>query len=206
MFDKNQDVSFRLVTSSGCSRIELASAIISGPEAAGVRACEMRDWLHSFQSTILIPIELPAILSAYRFASRNDIQGLIELDQSLGQIAAFANFHEASRRTGQKQSKILTGYRATHKIADRFLSAVAKGTTDGCHTTYCGLSIFVKGLDILDALERYEKTVLVAFAKILSRRLKDPLEFMLEFNEYIERDVRSARHPCSDLDVDVTDR
>src|SRR5690349_3684173 len=65
----------------------------------------LQDFLTSYQSQILIPLELFAIHSAYNHMLRNECRELIALDQRLATETRLKNFASASKRVGHVHLK-----------------------------------------------------------------------------------------------------
>ena len=128
-------------------------------------------FLETYQSQILIPLELPAIQRAYRHASRNETRELSAFDQGLAEETVLKPFANASRRVGQAQLKRLRPLR-DHRLLQRYLRAVESGLANGWHTLVYGVTLSAYSLPVLQGLTSYEKQTLLGFMHAVSRTLR----------------------------------
>ncbi|HTD67675.1 MAG TPA: urease accessory UreF family protein [Candidatus Limnocylindria bacterium] len=119
----------------------------------------LRNFLQSYRSQILVPIELPAIVSAFGHAARGQLIELLALDQEQAQNVTLRKFAPASCRVGQRQLSKLRPMR-DQRLVQRYLSAIEEGRARGWHTLVYGVSLAMFSLPLRQGLQNYiEKTV-----------------------------------------------
>lgn len=130
----------------------------------------LQSFLESYKSQILIPLELPAILRAYRHASRNETRELIAFDQQIAHEPAPEPFATASRRVGQFQLRRLRPLR-DHRLLQRYLAAVDAERAQGWHTLVYGLTLSIYSLSPRLGIVLYERQTLQGFLFSAARSL-----------------------------------
>ena len=131
---------------------------------------QLESFLESYKSRILIPSELPAIMRAFRHASRHETRELIRFDQSLSRQTLPDDLLRASHRAGQHQLKRLRPLR-DHRLLQRYLRAVDDKQAQGWHTLVYGITLSVYSLPALQGLVFYERQTLRGFIEAAARRL-----------------------------------
>lgn len=133
-------------------------------------------FLARYQSEILVPIELPAILRAHGHAQRNEGRELIALDGELARDARLKDFAEASRRVGRLQIRRLRPVKHS-RVLERYLAASDEGLVHSWHTLVFGLTLGLYSLPLRQGLVHYaEKTIGGFVAAVQLRRgLKAPV-------------------------------
>lgn len=122
----------------------------------------LRSFLQAYQTELLIPVELPAILRAHTHAVRHEVRELIALDQQLARESKLKEFAVASCRVGQRQISRLRALR-DHRLVQRYLAAVEQGDAHGWHTVVYGLSLGVFSLPLRQGLTGYALHTLGGF-------------------------------------------
>jgi|SRR5581483_5829940 len=115
---------------------------------------ELRVFLRNYHATILQPLELPAIQSAFLHAGRNELRELIAIDQELSRQSILQNFASASRHVGRSQLLRLRPLR-DQRLVQRYLAAVEQGEAHGWHTLVYGLTLSVYSLPLRQGLFGY---------------------------------------------------
>ncbi|MBM3846727.1 MAG: hypothetical protein FJ405_10655 [Verrucomicrobia bacterium] len=145
----------------------------------------LRRFLRTYQSRILLPLELPAIHQACLHAAAHRTRELIQLDQQLLASVQFLEFANASRRTGQAQLRKLKPLRDV-RILQRYLSAVELNQAQGWHTVVFGLTLAVYSVPLRQGLLGYSQQVLRGFMHMAGKRFPvsaaDIEELMAELN------------------------
>jgi urease accessory protein UreF len=131
----------------------------------------LRRFLHEYQARVLIPFELPAILSAHTHASANGLRELVALDQQLAAESLLQNFAGPSRRVGQSQLRRLRPLRDL-RLLQRYLRAVETGQAHGWHTLVYGLTLAIYSLPLRQGLLGYAHQTTRGFIYAAARSLQ----------------------------------
>ena len=127
-------------------------------------------FLARYQSEILVPIELPAILRAHGHAQRNEGRELIAFDGELARDARLKDFAGASRRVGRSQIRRLRPVKHS-RVLERYLAASDEGLVHSWHTLVFGLTLGLYSLPLRQGLVHYaEKTIGGFVAAVQLRR------------------------------------
>jgi hypothetical protein len=122
----------------------------------------LRDFLQSYRAEILIPIELPVVLSAHAHACRSEVRELVALDRSLAELPELKKYSAASCRVGQRQLNRLRPLRDL-RLVRRYRAAIEQGDAHGWHTIVYGLSLAVFSLPLRPGLAAYAHRTLGGF-------------------------------------------
>jgi urease accessory protein UreF len=147
---------------------ELADSLRSQPVTS---LAALREFLHRYHQHILLPRELPSILTAFSQASRNELRELLALDQQLSQESGLRNFRAASRRVGQAQLQKLRPLR-DERMVQRYLKAVESGEAHGWHTLVYGLTLVLYSLPLRPGLLGYAHQTTRGFIHAAARSLQ----------------------------------
>ena len=131
----------------------------------------LRLFLRNYQSQILLPVELPAILRAHGHAARHELRELVGLDQGLAAQPLLSEFAAASRRVGQAQLRKLRPLR-DDRMVQRYLEAVENGGANGWHTLVYGLTLAVYSLPLRQGLLGYAHQATRGFIYSAARMLR----------------------------------
>jgi len=131
----------------------------------------LRLFLRNYQSQILFPVELPAILRAHGHAARHELRELVGLDQGLAAQPLLNEFAAASRRVGQAQLRKLRPLR-DDRMVQRYLEAVEHGGANGWHTLVYGLTLAVYSLPLRQGLLGYAHQTTRGFIYSAARVLR----------------------------------
>src|SRR6185369_18022910 len=93
----------------------------------------LRNFLNTYRTQILVPLEMPVIVAAHGHATRNEMRELVALDARLAGEKAIRDFAMASCRVGQRQLSKLRALR-DERIVQRYLLAIERGEARGWHT------------------------------------------------------------------------
>jgi len=124
----------------------------------------LRCFLGDYQSTILFPLEWPAICRAYGHASRYEIRELIELERQLDQEPLLQSFATASQRVGKTQLKRLRPLR-DQRLVQRYLHAVQTGEAHAWHTVVYGVILALYSLPLRQCLVSYAQQTTLGFIR-----------------------------------------
>jgi urease accessory protein UreF len=114
----------------------------------------LRIFLDAYRVQVLVPVELPAIVTAYGHAARGEVKELVALDQRLAQDSAIGRFALASCRVGQRQLSKLRPMR-DQRLVQRYLAAIEAGQARGWHTLVYGVSLAMFSLPLRQGLQNY---------------------------------------------------
>ena len=143
----------------------------------------LREFLHAYHQRVLLPLELPAIRTAFDHASRNELRELIAFDQQLVDEPALRNFAGASQRVGLGQLQKLRPLR-DERMVQRYLFAVENHEAHGWHTLVFGLTLAVYSLPLRPGLLGYAHQTTRGFIQAAARGLKlTEVECCALFNE-----------------------
>jgi len=131
----------------------------------------LRRFLLSYQTQILLPLELPAIQSAHGHAARHEVRELVALDQQLAGEPVLKNFASASRRLGQMHVRKLRPLRDA-RVVQRYLQAVENGQAHGWHTLVYGLTLAIYSLPLRQGLLGYAHQTTRGFIYAAARTLR----------------------------------
>jgi urease accessory protein UreF len=131
----------------------------------------LRCFLLDYQSTVLVPLEWPAICQAYGHASRYEIRELIELDRQLDGEPALQSFATASQRVGKTQLKRLRPLR-DQRLVQRYLHAVQTGEARAWHTVVYGVILALYSLPLRQSLLSYAQQTTVGFIRSAAGSLR----------------------------------
>jgi urease accessory protein UreF len=130
----------------------------------------LRAFLQSYQTELLVPVELPAILRAYNHALRNEARELVALDRQMATEPALREFAAASCRVGQRQLNRLRPLRDL-RLVQRYRAAIGRGEAHGWHTLVYGISLGVFSLPLRQGLVAYAGHTMGGFIQHAARPL-----------------------------------
>jgi urease accessory protein UreF len=114
----------------------------------------LRQFIRAYHDRVLRPIELPAILRAFRHTSVFELRELIAFDQELTQCPELQPLAPASRRVGRAHLEQLRPLR-DDRFVRRYLDAVDEGRANAWHTLVYGLTLSVYSLPLRQGLVSY---------------------------------------------------
>lgn len=128
--------------------------------------------LERYRTTLLEPIELPAITRACTLATRGHADELIEQDQAFGGIhPEWLLLMPASTRIGRDYLNRLRPLQ-DERIVQRLVEAVKYGRTPGQHLTVFGLTMAVFSIARRQGLAEYAQFALQAVVSTAAGKLK----------------------------------
>lgn len=130
----------------------------------------LREFLHNYQSQMLLPFELPAIQCAHGHAARHEVRELVGFDRRLAEEPILQAFAPASHRVGQYQLRKLRPLR-DQRVVQRYLDAVESGQASGWHTLVYGLTLAVYSLPLRQGLLGYAHQTTRGFIYSAARML-----------------------------------
>jgi urease accessory protein UreF len=125
-------------------------------------------FLEDYLVRLLVPCELPAIVSACGHARRGELRELLAHDQRLAALLLSTPFATPSRRMGWLQLARLRPLR-DERFVQRYLAAVESGQAHGWHTIVFGVTLAVFSLPLRQGLLYYSHETLCALAAAATR-------------------------------------
>lgn len=129
----------------------------------------LRRFLKTYQSRVLMPLELPSIHQAYLHAASNRLRELIELDGRITAASQSRELSSASRRIGQTELKRLRPLRDV-RVLQRYLRAVESHEAEGWHTVVFGLTLAIYSVPLRQGLLGYSQQVIRGFIQMAGKR------------------------------------
>lgn len=126
-------------------------------------------FLARFQTEILVPVELPAILRAHGHTQRNEGRELIAFDGELARDARLKDFAAASRRVGRSQIRRLRPVKHS-RVVQRYLAASDEGLVHNWHTLVFGMTLGLYSLPLRQGLVHYAERTLGGFVAAIQHR------------------------------------
>ena len=155
---------------SAAGLVTLGSVSVSLRLAPVYSLPTLREFLHNYQSQILLPFELPAIQCAHGHAARHEVRELVGFDRRLAGEPRLQAFASASHRVGQYQLRKLRPLR-DQRMVQRYLDAVEGGQASGWHTLVYGLTLAVYSLPLRQGLLGYAHQTTRGFIYSAARML-----------------------------------
>jgi urease accessory protein UreF len=125
-------------------------------------------FLEDYVNRLLLPMELPAIVTASGHARRGEWRDLLAQDLRLAEAMRPTPFAEPSRRMGRMQLLRLRPLR-DERTVQRYLAAVESGQAHGWHTMVYGVTLAVYSLPLRQALLYYLQETISALASAAGR-------------------------------------
>ena len=147
----------------------VAGALGMGPLTS---AAELAVVLERYRTTLLEPLELPALTNARRLASRGRTKELIALDQNfLDNHPEWLPLAAGSTRFGRDYLARLRPLR-DERVVQRMLEAVQTGKTPGHHPIVFGLTMAIYAIPERQGLADYAQGALAAVIATAAGKLK----------------------------------
>lgn len=159
----------QLGSADGLMALSSASALLRMAPVQNLSS--LRRFLKEYQSTILLPLELPAIQAAHGHATSNELRELLALDCQLAGEPLLVVFAAASRRVGQAQLQKLRPLR-DQRLVQRYLQAVEQGHAHGWHTLVYGMTLAIYSLPLRQGLLGYAHQTTRGFIYSAARSLR----------------------------------
>lgn len=176
----------QLGSTEGMLPLSSASEMLRLPRVTNMDS--LVEFLETYKTRILIPIELPAIMRAFLHASRHETRELIAFDRSLERESSLDEFAAASQRVGRNQLRRFRPLR-DHRLLQRYLNAVEEKRARGWHTLVFGITLSIYSLPVRQGLVFYERQTLRGFIHASSNPLRLSI---FECRKILD-------HLCSDL-------
>ena len=123
----------------------------------------LRHFLHGYLHEILLPVELPAVLTAWEAAGEGHFRDLVRLDRRLCDEPCLQSFRAASCAVGRRQLNKLRPLR-DQRFLQRYREAVEHGEASAWHTTVYGLTLSLYSLPLRNGLQHLATRTLAGFA------------------------------------------
>ena len=153
-----------LLTSIGESEAHPGvSAVVSANGLSKVTDLKTLDaFLGQYINTILLPVELPAVLSAWQFTEECHTRELIELDRQLLREPLLDPFKAASCAVGRRQLSKLRPLR-DHRVIQRYWNAMDGGKAAAWHTLVYGILTSTYSIPLRQSLVQLAQQTLAGF-------------------------------------------
>jgi urease accessory protein UreF len=126
---------------------------------------DARTFLAAYQTRVLGPVELPAIVRAHHHAAHSQWRELLALDAQLAGEPLLRPFAEGSRQIGRIQLERLRPLR-DERLAQRYLAAVESGQAHGWHTLVYGIILAVYSWPLRQGLIHYGRETMSGLAEV----------------------------------------
>ncbi len=161
-------------------------------------------FLDDYRANVLLPMELPAIVSAYGHATRGELRELLALDSRLANDPALRQFAVSSCRVGQRQLSKLRPMR-DQRLVGRYLAAIEGGQARGWHTLVYGVSLAMFSLPLRQGLQNYIEQTTRGFVESSAKSLRlaeaDCDALLLEQANHISGGIEVALNRSSGLQI-----
>ncbi len=135
-------------------------------------ALELSVLLERYRVTLLEPVELTAITTAHRHATRGEAQELIALDEALaGTHPEWTHLAPASQRFGTDHLTRLRPLR-DERVVQRYLEATRQSRAPANHPVVFGLTMAVFSIAPRQGLTDYAQSALEAVVAAAAGKLK----------------------------------
>lgn len=115
---------------------------------------DLRKHALAYQTGVLQPIEFPAVIRAWQFASQCGARELAMLDRELSSLPNLQTFAAASQRIGRIHLKRLRPLR-DQRVVQRYLTAIERGDARGWHMIVYGLILSMYSIPLRQGLIHY---------------------------------------------------
>lgn len=153
-----------LLTSIGSAEaLPEISSLVSGAGFKQVHDLPSLDaFLEQYIADILVPLELPAVLSAWQFTEDHHVRELIDLDKELLDNERLEAFRAASCAVGRRQLSKLRPLR-DHRVIQRYWAAMDEGRAAAWHTLVYGILTSTYSIPLRQSLIHLGQQTLAGF-------------------------------------------
>lgn len=137
----------------------LSQAVLEYQRKRNQDVATTRRALQAYSHSLLLPLELPTVMRAWRLASQGHTRELIALDAELSQADALKPIALASQRVGRIHLKRLAPLR-DHRMVQRYLQAIERGDAMGWHMVVFGIILATYSIPLRQGLVHYAHTSL----------------------------------------------
>ncbi|MGA1237283.1 MAG: urease accessory UreF family protein [Limisphaerales bacterium] len=148
----------------------LGIAMWAGSDRPVGDAAGLRDFLFQYRDRVLLPVELPAVRTAFFQACRYEVRELVEVDKAMGLRAELGPFAFASQSVGRSFLRRLRPLRDV-RLLRRYESAVLRGQAYGWHTLVYGVVLAIYSLPLRQGLVGYVNQTMNGFLQTGAARL-----------------------------------
>lgn len=120
-------------------------------------------FLQGYVGEILLPVELPAVLTAWEAAEEGHCRDLLRLDLRLSSDPRLQSFRAASCAVGRRQLNKLRPLR-DQRFVQRYREAMEAGDAAAWHTIVYGIILALYSLPLRDGLQHLATRTLAGFA------------------------------------------
>jgi hypothetical protein len=151
----------------------VAREVAGGLAGQVTDAASLRDFLLTYQRSVLAPVEWPAIAAAFHHAHHYELRELLELDLRLASEPRLQPFARASQTIGRTYLRRLRPLR-DQRLIRRYLEAIERGEALGWHTLVYGVVLSVYSVPLRSGLLSYGHQTLQGFILAAGRQLGLP--------------------------------
>jgi len=130
----------------------------------------LRSFVERYRDQVLVPVELPAIRTAFLHACRYEVRELLQVDRELTTQPVLQPFAFASQAVGRGFLRRLRPLRDV-RLLRRYEQAVQRGDAHGWHTLVYGVVLAVYSLPLRQGLLGYARQTLSGFLETGGARL-----------------------------------
>jgi urease accessory protein UreF len=167
------------------------SAVLAGRQKCLAGVDGLRTFLSGYVHEILLPVELPTVLSAWEAAEEGHLRDLMRLDLRLCADPRLEPFRAASCAVGRRQLNKLRPLR-DQRFVQRYRQAMETGEAAAWHTIVYGIVLALYSLPLRDGLQHLALQTMAGFA------LNAAPEFGLRLND--------CRDCLQDVAADLPDK
>lgn len=131
----------------------------------------LQSFVERYRDEVLVPIELPAIRTAFLHTARYEVRELLAVDRQLGTETSLEPFAFASQAVGRGFLRRLRPLRDV-RLLRRYEQAVQRGDAHGWHTLVYGAVLAVYYLPLRQGLLGYAHQTIHGFLKTGANRLR----------------------------------
>jgi urease accessory protein UreF len=169
----------------------LGSALATPASAAVTDFVSLRRFLTSYVSSVLIPVELPAVSRGFALATRGAVAELIAFDQAHLPSGLAASLAEASQHVGRSHLRRMQPLRGERRV-QRYWRAVQRREARAWHTIVYGLVLAVYALPLRQGLVNFGCQTVRGFIRSARTRLDlDDAECLL-----LEQELQALLTPA----------
>ncbi len=157
----------------------LSQAVLEYQRRRNQDVASTRRTLQEYIHSLLLPLELPTVMRAWRLASQGHARELIALDAELSQADALSTIAPASQRVGRIHLKRLAPLR-DHRMVQRYLQAIERGEAAGWHMVVFGIILATYSIPLRQGLVHYAQTSLRGLIQSTGRQIEFDEDQMAE--------------------------
>ena len=139
------------------------SSVLAAGHVRKTGASALRNFLTTYVTDVLLPVELPAVITAWTAAEECHLQDLLTLDRSLSANPTLREFRAASAAVGRRQLNKLRPLR-DQRFVQRYRMAMEHGDAAAWHTIVYGIVLSLYSLPLRDGVQHLALQTVAGFA------------------------------------------